>query len=153
MAPRNDPGLDWPSLLKGGTSHKPQRNIKNSGYQGDMILCGLYQYPSYSSQLLMFSLSSFIISCPIKTGVSGFANRIYLASPLDSSKVFWTCPVILPDMSGFLAKISFCLLILGGKQQRFYQAKRDHIFLRSSLSLSSRSLSSQIPIKVLAQNF
>jgi hypothetical protein len=54
--------------------------------------------------------------------------------------------------------ISLCDLeqsytFLGGKQQRFYQANRDHIFLRSFPSLSSRSLSSQIPVNVLAQNF
>jgi hypothetical protein len=61
-----------------------------------------------------------LILIPVKTGVSSFAYRtvwfckkelsgfvqwIYLASTPDSSKFFWTCPVIYLDMSGLSAKI------------------------------------------------
>jgi hypothetical protein len=48
---------------------------------------------------------------------------------------------------------SYILSILGGKQQRFYQANQDHIFSRSSLDLSSRFLSSQIPIQGVGPTF
>jgi hypothetical protein len=43
--------------LEGQRFVKAQRNIKDSGSQGDMILCGLCQYLSYSSQNLKFSLA------------------------------------------------------------------------------------------------
>jgi hypothetical protein len=42
--------------------------------QGNMILCGLCQYLSHFSQFLKFSLNSFLIFIPVKTGVSSFTN-------------------------------------------------------------------------------
>jgi hypothetical protein len=42
----------------------------------------------------------------VKTGLSGFGNRICPASTPDSSKFFQTCLVIYPDMFGRSAKIS-----------------------------------------------
>jgi hypothetical protein len=58
----------------------------------------------------IMSISFLFISDPqgvsVKIGVSDFGHRICPASSPDSSKVFWACPVILPDMSNFSAKIS-----------------------------------------------
>jgi hypothetical protein len=68
--------------------------------QGDMIICGLCQYHSYFSQLLKFSLSSSLIVCPVKTGVSGFAKRTVR---------FWS-----PDMSGLYTGFQYGFLDLSG---------------------------------------
>jgi hypothetical protein len=59
--------------------------------QGDMIICGLCQYLSYFSQFLKFPLNSFLILCPVKTGVSSFSNWIVL---------FWT-PKMFDLLTGF----------------------------------------------------
>jgi hypothetical protein len=40
----------------------------------------------------------------LQTELSSFGHRIYPAFTQDSSKFFWTCPVIYPDMSGLSAK-------------------------------------------------
>jgi hypothetical protein len=40
----------------------------------------------------------------LQTGLSGLGHRICPTSTTDSSKFFWTCPVIYPDMSGLSVK-------------------------------------------------
>jgi hypothetical protein len=89
----------------------PQRNFKIYFSQGNIILCGLYQYffdyhlfdvaqiPFKSFSYLSNqnrSIRFYKLDCPIlDTGhVRPFS--------LDSSKVFWTCLVILPYLSSLL---------------------------------------------------
>jgi hypothetical protein len=43
----------------------------------------------------------------LQTGLYGFGHWICPTFSPDSNKVFWTCSIIHPDMSGFSAKISF----------------------------------------------
>jgi hypothetical protein len=40
----------------------------------------------------------------LQTGLYGFGHRICPVSTPDSSKFFWTCPIIYPDMSCLSAK-------------------------------------------------
>jgi hypothetical protein len=89
--------------------------------QGNIILCGLYQYffdnhlfkvaqnPLQKSDLLSkFQLS--VRSKPkylvLQTELSSFRHWACLTSSPDSSKIFWTCPVILPDLFSLLSKFS-----------------------------------------------
>jgi hypothetical protein len=69
-----------------------------------MILYGLCKFLSKVSQLLKFSLFSFLILCPLKTRVSGFVNRTIR---------FWA-----PDMSGLFHRfpIRFSRLVLKSSQ-------------------------------------
>jgi hypothetical protein len=96
----------------------PQRNIKNSWSQGDVILCGLYQYHLFKVAQVPFkiripSLSINYLSCQNWSIRFGKHDCLVLDTghvrpfSLGSSKVLWTCPVIPLDVILVFSKIYF----------------------------------------------
>jgi hypothetical protein len=52
MTPCNDPGFDWPSLLKGGMSQPPIFSFQSNEVSVLDQLLHLIMYPVYSIELL-----------------------------------------------------------------------------------------------------